>query len=133
MATVPLEAYLAHFTLYGHVNSKNNVFWGTSAPDEVLQRPLHSVRCTAWVAMSKHGIIGPVWFEDENKERYLEVLQQFWTTLGRRNRAIGRNPFLRAEQWFQQDDATIHTANVTLAWLDEKFPDRLISRRRDPE
>lgn len=130
----------AHFTLYGHVNSRNNVFWGTSPPDEVLQRPLHSVRCTAWVAMSKHGIIGPIWFEDENenavtvnKERYLVVLQQFWTALGRRNRAIGRNPFLRAEQWFQQDGATPHTANVTLAWLDEKFPDRLISRRRDPE
>lgn len=74
----------AHFTLYGHANSRNNVFWGTSPPDEVLQRPLHSVRCTAWVAMSKHGIIGPIWFEDENenavtvnKERYLVVLQQF--------------------------------------------------------
>jgi len=103
----------AHFTLYGHVNSKNNLFWGTSAPDEMLQRPLHSVRCTAWVAMSKHGIIGPIWFEDENenavtvnKERYLVVLQQFWVTLGLRNRDIERNPFLRAEQCFQQDGAT---------------------------
>ena len=35
---------------------------------------------TAWIAMSKHGIIGPYWFEDENgraqrvnKERYLAL------------------------------------------------------------
>ena len=34
----------AHFLLSGHVNSKNNVFWGSKVPDEVLQRPLHSVK-----------------------------------------------------------------------------------------
>ena len=56
----------AHFLLSGHVNSKNNVFWGSEVPDKVLQRPLHSVKCTAWVAMSKHGIIGPFWFEDDD-------------------------------------------------------------------
>jgi len=26
----------AHFLLSGHVNSKNNVFWGSKVPDEVL-------------------------------------------------------------------------------------------------
>ena len=36
-------------------------------------------------------------------------------------------------QWFQQDGATLHTANITLEWLDQRFPDRLISRRRDSE
>ena len=41
----------AHFLLSGHVNSKNNVLGGSEVPDEVLQRPLHSVKCTAWVAM----------------------------------------------------------------------------------
>ena len=46
----------AHFLLSGHVNSKN-VFWGTTLPEHCLQRPLHSVKCTAWVALSKHGII----------------------------------------------------------------------------
>ena len=56
----------AHFLLSEHVNSKNNVFWGSEVPDKVLQRLLHSVKCTAWVAMSKHGIIGPYWFEDDD-------------------------------------------------------------------
>ena len=71
----------AQVLLSGQVNSKNSIFWGTAAPNEVLQRPLHSKKCTAWVAMSKHGITGSFWFEDENgepltvtKEWYAEVL-----------------------------------------------------------
>ena len=124
----------AHFLLSGHMNSKNNIFWGTAPPEDVLERPLHSVKCTAWVAISKHGIIGPFWFEDEqersvtvNTHRYIEVLRKFWTTLGRRARLI------RTEQWFQQDGATPHTSNQTLTWLRQRFQERLISRRCDSE
>jgi len=57
----------AHFLVSDHVNSKNNIFWGSTPPEHCLQRPLHSVKCTAWVAISKHGIIGPFWFEDDNE------------------------------------------------------------------
>lgn len=130
----------AHFLVAGHVNSKNNVFWGTQPPNYVLERPLHSLKCTAWVAISKHGIIGPFWFEDAEeqpltvtKERYLEVLQKFWRELGLMNRRRGPNRVHREQQWYQQDGATPHTANTSLEWLDRKFPDRLISRRREPE
>ena len=126
----------AHFLLSGQVNSKNSIFWGTAAPNKTLQRPLHLKKCTAWVTMSKHGIIGSFWFEYENgkpltatKERYVEVLQQYWTALDRRN----RGGFKRDWQWFQQDGTTPHTANVTLEWIDQRFPQRLVSRRRDPE
>ena len=45
----------AHFLLSGHVNSKNSIFWGTTPPEVCLQRPLHSMKCTAWVAISKHN------------------------------------------------------------------------------
>lgn len=124
----------AHFLLSGHVNSKNNIFWGSTPPEFCLQRPLHSVKCTAWVAISKHGVIGPFWFEDDNEqsvtintERYVQVLGKFWTALGRRRGVV------RALQWFQQDGATPHTSNESLAWLRQRFPDRLISRRCDPE
>ena len=80
----------AHFLLSGCVNSKNNVYWGNAKPDFCMQRPLHSVKCTAWVALSKHGIIGPFWFEDTdteraltvNTERYIDTLEKFWTALG---------------------------------------------------
>jgi len=108
----------AHFLLSGHVNSKNNIFWGSTRPEHCLQRPLHSVKCTAWVAISKHGIIRPFWFEDDNErsvtintERHVQVLGKFWTALGRRSGVV------RVLQWFQQDGATPHTSNESLAWL----------------
>jgi len=84
--------------------------------------------------MSKHGIIGPYWFEDDdgrsqtvNKERYMAVLNKYWASLGR------RRGVLRASQWIQQDWATPHTANETLAWLKQRFEKRLIRRRCDVE
>ena len=86
--------------------------------------------------MSKHDIIGSFWFEDENgelltvtKEQYIQVLQEYWTALGHQN----GGSFKRNCQWFQQDGATPHTANVTLEWLDQCFPQRLVSRQQDPE
>jgi len=55
------------------------------------------------------------------------VLGKFWTVLGRR-----RGVF-RVLQWFQQDGATSHTSKESLAWLQQRFSDRLISRRCDPQ
>ena len=126
--------HFVSFLLSGHVNSKNNVFGGSKVPDEVLQMTLHFVKCTVWVAMNKLGIIGPYWFEDDddrsqtvNKGRYMAVLNKYWASLGR------RRGVLRVSQWFQQDEATPHTANEILAWLRQRFEERLMSRRCDEE
>ena len=62
-----------------------------------------------------------------NTERYLQVLRKIWTALGRQRGVV------RVYQWFQQDGATPHTLNQSLAWLQQSFPHQLISRRRDPE
>ena len=35
----------AHLLLSGHVNSKNNIFWGSTPPEHCLQKPLHTVKC----------------------------------------------------------------------------------------
>ena len=111
----------AHFLLNGQVNSKNNVVW---------ESPFHSEKVTVCASISKHGIIGPFFFEDDaghavtvNKERYIAVLRKFWQALGRR-RGVQRD-----EQWFQQDGAPPHTANITMEWLRGHFGDRLISRK----
>ena len=84
--------------------------------------------------MSKHGIIGPYWFENDdghavtiNSARYVEVLHKFWAELGQ------QRGFVRARQWFQQDGATPHTSDDSLAWLQQRIGGRLISRRCDPE
>ena len=39
-------------------NSKTNVCWGSSRPNEVATKPLHSRKCTVWAAISGTGIIG---------------------------------------------------------------------------
>ena len=123
----------AYFLWSGHVNSKNNVIWGSSSSVEVLERLLHSQKCTAWVAISKSSIIGPFWFKDEGKlvtvttERDLKVIHKFWVALARKRHIE------RAVQWFQQDGALPHTYNRLIKWLQQKFSDWFISRRTDVE
>ena len=77
----------AHFHLDGKVNSKTNVFWGSSRPNEVATKSLHSPKCTVWAAISARGIIGPIFIEESGaavtvtKERYVEVLKTFKSEL----------------------------------------------------
>ena len=50
------------------------LFWGSTPLEDCPQQPLHSIKCTAWVAISKHGIIRPYWFEDENEWSLMVLL-----------------------------------------------------------
>ena len=99
-----------------------------------MQKPLHSLNCTDWVAISKHGIIGAFWFEDDNEhcviintDRYVQVILKFWIALSRLKNII------RVRQWFQQDDCIPHTSKESLVWLNKRFSDRFISRKCDPQ
>lgn len=38
--------------LSGLGNSKENIFWSPPSPEDSLQHPSHSTKCTAWVAIS---------------------------------------------------------------------------------
>ena len=73
----------ANFHLDGIANSKTSVFWRSSRPNEVATKPLHSLKCTVWAAISTRGIIGPIFTEISgaavtvNEERYVEVLKTF--------------------------------------------------------
>ena len=118
----------AYFQLTGYVNSKNAIHWGTEKPNEVISKPLHSKKVSAWCAFSKHGVIGPYWFEEDgqtvtvNTERYLRIaLKPFWNSLGR------RQGIQRDLQWFQQDGAPPHTALESRMWLEDKFGDHIVS------
>lgn len=118
----------SHFSLSGKINSKNCVYWGTSPPEFVYEKPLHDERCTAWLAISSHGVIGPFWIEDGNGQTvtvttdvYLGVIKKFWAALQRKR--LGKTA------WFQQDGATPHTSRRSLEWLEARFGDRIISRR----
>ena len=82
--------------------------------------------------MSKFGVIGPYFFEDDrgmsvtvNAERYVAMLQEFFLPYMQENESDIQNV------WFQQDGATAHTANVSMTVIREAFPGCLISRNGD--
>ena len=76
---------------------------------------LHSLNGTDWVAIWKHKIIRPLWFEDDNEhcvtintDRYVQVLRKFLTSFGRPKYVI------RVRNWFQQYGATPPTSKESL-------------------
>lgn len=122
----------AHFNLSGYVNKQNCRFWATENPQNIHEDPLHSAKLTVWCAVSGRCIIGPYFFTNDegdtvtvNGDRYREMISTFFIPELRRRRINLRRV------WFQQDGATCHTANETLAILQHAFPGHLISRRGD--
>lgn len=122
----------AHFHLNGHVNKQNSRYWASENPRFKHQKPLHSPKVTVWAAISAHGIIGPFFFEDQrgnsvtvNTERYTAMLRNFF--FPQLSEFRGYN----SATWFQQDGATCHTSNESLAVAKEMFAGKLISRRGD--
>lgn len=119
----------SHFHLNGAVNNHNNIYWGTSPPDETTERNLKGAKVTCFVAFNaKHGLVGPFWFEEDNKTvtinavRYRSVIRRFNTALTRL-----LSPNQRRQAWFMQDGAPPHTAHDTIAFLKELFQTRLIA------
>ena len=123
----------AHFHLDGKANSKTNVFWGSSRPNEVATNPLHSPKCTVWAAILARGMIRPIFIEESGaavtvtKERYVEVLKTIKSELQT------LYPSLMSKFWFKQDGTSSHTSNLSRDWLKEKFGVRVISLKTDLE
>ena len=118
----------AHFHISGCVNKQNMRYWSGANPREIHQRPLHSDWVTVWCAISRIGIIGSYFFDEDdravtvNSEQYVAMIQEFFAP------ALELNAGL---VWFQQDGAMAHTARRSMAVLREMFPGRLISLRGD--
>ena len=106
--------------------------WGCHGTycEDVLQRSLHSTKCIAGVAISKHSIINPLSGNKQsvmmNTERCIpsgawEVLGQHWTDAGaslERNNGLNKmKPSL--------------TLPVPILWQRQRFGYQLFSRRGD--
>ena len=84
---------------------------------------MYPQRATVWCGFWYGGIIGPFFFENEqgaavtvNGERYRALINQFLFP------KIEENDI--EENWFQQDGATCHTANVKIDLLLTVFENR---------
>ena len=116
----------AHFDLGGYINKQNCRIWGTEKPHAYIEKPTHPKRVTVWCGLWSRGIIGPIFFENEqgkavtvNGDRYRAMLMEFlFTKIEEED--IGNI-------WFQQDGVTCHTAESTLNVLRPVFENRIIS------
>ena len=103
----------AHLNLGRYVNKQEN-------QHTYIEKPTHPKRVTFWCEFWSRGIIGAFFFENEQEEAV--------TVNGHRYRAM-LNEFLftKIEEedigniWFQQDDATCHTAEAKLDVLRPDF------------
>jgi len=59
----------AHFHLNGHVNKENCRIWGTQNPKIIVERQMHPLRYTVWCGITSEKIIGPYFFEKDEKLR----------------------------------------------------------------
>ena len=103
-----------HFHLDGYVSKQNCQFWAAENPQKLHQRPLHNAKVSVWCGISKVGIVGPYFFEEEGatvtvtSERCVEMLRNF---LRPQLQSLWVN---MEEMWFQQDGATAHTARSSM-------------------
>ena len=97
----------------------------TENPYTYIEKSTHPKRVTVWYGFWSRGIIGQFFFENEqgkavtvNGDRYRAMFNEFlFTKIEEED--IGNI-------WFQEDGATCHTAEVTLAtfgymWLHPMF------------
>ena len=119
----------SHVYLRSVPNKQNNREWLPEKPQASNAVPLHSPKVTVWCGITSSRVLGPYFFEDDTgsavtvtKERYVEMLEHFF---------IEDSHEICSETFFQQDGATPHTANLSMDWLRERFPERLISSKSD--
>ncbi|PNF24978.1 hypothetical protein B7P43_G08803 [Cryptotermes secundus] len=70
----------AHFHLSRYGSKQNMRYWSGNNPRELHERPLHSDKVTVWCALSRVGVIGPYFFEEDNhgitvnSQRYVDMI-----------------------------------------------------------
>ena len=120
----------APFYVSGCVNKHNCRYWAPNNPHELHQHPLHSAKVTVCCAVSWHGVIGPYFFENAegrtvavNAKRYEVKLETFLRS--------EFHPHQQDVLWFQQDESTAHTTQISMQILRTIFLVRFISRSGD--
>jgi transposase len=125
----------AHFSISGHVNTKNCVVWADQNPHRLHSRPLFSPRITVWCGFTSNFILGPYFFEEQRANgtvhtvtvtgaRYLDLLQTFIIPQLQQLQVL-------QETTFQHDGAPPHNTIAVRRFLAEHFGNRIISRNFD--
>ncbi|GFT71062.1 t-complex protein 1 subunit delta [Nephila pilipes] len=66
----------AYFTLDGHLNKQNYLYWGRERLEITVVRSLHPKKFLVWCAISSHGVFGPIFIDGtlsaENYRKFLD-------------------------------------------------------------
>jgi hypothetical protein len=113
------------FSVNGHVNRHNTVYWSPSNPNIVLEQDKLGETVMVWAGMWNGGRIGSYFFNGPvNAESYLKLLNEYlWPEISAK--------VARDRLWFQQDGAPAHFSRIVPQWLDSHFPKRWIGRQSD--
>ena len=109
------------------VNQQNCRYWALKNPRELHAKPLHNPNVTVWYAVGKSAVIVLYFLEENNGNAVTvntEINNFFVPELQRKYVPI-------RHAWYQQDEATAHTARASMEVLRPIFGDRLISRFAD--
>ena len=124
----------SHIHLNCYINRRTIRLLGFERPDVVVQKPLHSVHVMIWCAVSRHGILGPYFVEDDaqnpltvNQECYREIIIAPFV---RDLKCFCHARNLPRLQWMRQDGATVHKwgsrgitcLSATTLWWSLNFP-----------
>lgn len=109
----------AWFHLSGYVNSQNNRYWAASNPHRFTESSLHPLKIGVWAVISGERIFHRFFEGRVNSQIYCNFLDEFAATLTDREKQVS---------WFQQDNATAHTARATLDHIKNLFGERTVSK-----
>ncbi|GBN93261.1 hypothetical protein AVEN_80066-1 [Araneus ventricosus] len=110
-----------HLHLNGFVNKQNWKFRGSENPHLCEEKPLHSPKVTAWVAICSSGIIGPFSMRETiSSKRYITILDQFVST----QLTLEDRP---RTEWFMQDGVRPHSTEKVFRFFDEYFVNIVIA------
>lgn len=116
----------AYFYLTRQINSQNDRMWLESKPTDKIERPLQDQKVLVWCAISCGQTYGPYFFEESvNQHNYLEMLKKFFYKKHCQMPNYNKNYFL-------QDGATPHTANMVQDYLKSKFLSRFFDKDKWP-
>ncbi|GFU59386.1 transposable element tc3 transposase [Trichonephila clavipes] len=118
------------------VNTQSYRIWGTSTPNTLHQRPLHSDYVTAWCRFTAEFILGHFFFEiltpqgpercSVTSPRYRELLQQQVIPALQERQCLQTTIFM-------QDGATPHIARQVKALLSVNLGDNHVTSRHFPD
>ena len=116
----------AYFYLTLPNNKQNNRYWSDSAQEYGIEVPLKDKKVLVWCAISSVRVFGLYFFESTvNSTNYLEMIRTFFIPRVKKSRDYEKS-------YFQQDEATAHTATTVQTYLTDRFGTRFIDKTKWP-